>query len=163
MDNSMSDFSVLHRLWNLLKLMSIESVIPSNHLVLCHPLLLLFQSFPASGSFLMSYLFALGDQSIGALASVLLMNIQGWFPLGLTVLIPLQPKGLSRIFSNTIVWKHQFFSVQPSLWFSFHIHAWILGKTIALTVQTFVRKVISLLFHMLSRFVITFLQGASVF
>ena len=73
------------------------------------------QSFPASGSFLMSQLFASGDQSIGASASalVLLMNIRDWFPLGLTSLISLQPKGLSKVFSNTTVQKHQFFGAQP--------------------------------------------------
>ena len=70
------------------------------------------QSFPASGSFPMSGLFASGGQSIGASASasVLLMNIQGWFPWGLTDLISLQSKGLSRVFSSTTIWKHQFFS-----------------------------------------------------
>ena len=75
------------------------------------------QSFPAPGSFQMSQLFAWGGQSIGvsALASVLPMNIQGWFPLGLTGWISLQSKGLSRVFSNTTVQKHQFFSVQLSL------------------------------------------------
>ena len=79
-------------------------------------------------SFLMTQLFTSGGQSIGAsaTASVLPMNIQGWFPLGLTVLISLQPKGLSRIFSNTTVWKNQFFSTQPSLWSNSHIHSWLL-------------------------------------
>ena len=86
------------------------------------------QSFRASESFLMTQLFTSGGQSIGAsaTASVLPMNIQGWFPLGLTVLISLQPKGLSRIFSNTTVWKNQFFSTQPSLWSNSHIHSWLL-------------------------------------
>ena len=95
---------------SLLKLMSIELVIQSNHLVLCHPLLLCFQSFPASGSFPMSQFFASGCQSIGASASasVLPMSIQGWFPLGLTGLISFQFKGLSRVFSNTTVVKHWF-------------------------------------------------------
>ena len=71
------------------------------------------QSFPASGSLPMSHLFTPGGQSIGAStsASVLPMNIQGWFPLGLTSLISLLPKGLSRVFSSTTVWKHQFFSI----------------------------------------------------
>ena len=75
------------------------------------------QSFPASESLLMSWLFTSGDQSIGASASasVLPMNIQGWFPLGLTGLFFLQSKGLWRVFSSTTVWKHQFFSAQPSL------------------------------------------------
>ena len=86
------------------------------------------QSFPASGSFPMSQLFASGGQSIGAsaLASVLPMNIQGWFPLELTGLISLQSKGLSRVFSSTTIQKHQFFSIQPSLWFNFHICTWLL-------------------------------------
>ena len=77
-----------------------------------------FQSFPASGSFLMSQLFASGFQSIGASASasVLPMNIQDWFTLGLTGLISLQSKGLSRVFSNTTVQNHQFFDFQPFLW-----------------------------------------------
>ena len=73
------------------------------------------QSFPASGSFLMSWLFASGSQSIGASTSVLLMNIQDWFPLGLTDFISLQSKGISRVFSNTTVQKHQFFCIQLSL------------------------------------------------
>ena len=83
------------------KLMSIESVMPSNH-----------QFFPASGSFPMSRLFTSGGQCIGAStsASVLSMTIQGWFPSGLTGLISLQSKRLSRIFSNTTVGKHQFFN-----------------------------------------------------
>ena len=74
------------------------------------------QSFPASGCFPMSWLFVSGNQSIGALvsASVLPMNTQGWFPLGLTDLVSLLPKGLSRVFSTT-TWKHQFFGAQPSL------------------------------------------------
>ena len=87
-------------------------------------------SFPASGAFLMSWLFSSRGESIGvsALASVLPMNIQDWFPLILTGLISLQSKGLSRVFSNTTVQKHQFFSTQLSLWFSSHIHTWLLGK-----------------------------------
>ena len=88
------------------------------------------QSYPASGSFLMSQLFALGDQSIGvsASASVLPMNIQDWFPLGWTGWISLQSKGLSRVFSNTTVQKHQFFGTQPFLWSNSHIHTWLLEK-----------------------------------
>ena len=87
-------------------------------------------SFPASGSFPMSQFFASGGQSIGASAStsVLPMSIQDWFPLGLTSWISLQSKGLSRVFSNTTVQKHQFFSVQPSLWSNCHIHTWPLEK-----------------------------------
>ena len=82
------------------------------------------QSFPASGSFPMSQFFTSGGQSIGASASasVFPMNTQGWFPLGLTGLISLQFKGLLRVFSNTTVQKHPFFSPQPCLWSSSHIH-----------------------------------------
>ena len=100
-----------------LKLTSIESVMPWNHLTLCRPLLLLLQSFPASGSFQKSQLFISGGQNTGVSAStsVLPMNIQDWFPLGRTGWISLQSKGLSRIFSNTTVQKHQFFCAQFSL------------------------------------------------
>ena len=102
---------------SLLRLMSIKLVMPSNHLILCRPLLLRLQSFPTSGSFPMSQLFASGGQSIGVSASVsvLPMNIQDWFPLGWTGWISLQSKGLSRVFSNTTVQKHQFFGAQLSL------------------------------------------------
>ena len=91
--------------WSLLKLMSIESVMPTNHLILCRPLLLLPSSFPRSGSSPMNQLFTSVGQSTGASASssVLPMKIQGWFPLGLTDLISRQSKGFSRVFSNTTV------------------------------------------------------------
>ena len=87
-------------------------------------------SFPASGSFPVSQLFVSHGQSIGAsaLASVLPVNIQGLFPLGLTGLIYLLSKGLSRVFSSTTIQKHQFFGVQPSLWSNSHIYTWLLGK-----------------------------------
>ena len=111
------------------------------------PFLSCLQSFPASGCFLMSWHFTSGGQIIKApaSASVLQMNIQDWFPLGLTNLISLQSEGLSRVFSNSTVQKHQFFSTQPSLWSNFHMHMWLL-ETIALTIWTFVGKVISLIF-----------------
>ena len=88
------------------------------------------QSFPASESFPMSWLFSSGGQSIGpsASTSVLPMNMQGWFPLGLTGLISLLSKGLTRVFSSTTFWKHQFFSAHPSLWSSSHICTWLLEK-----------------------------------
>ena len=88
------------------------------------------QSFSASGSFLMSQLFMSGGQSIGvsASASVLPMNIQEWFTLGWTGWISLQSKGLSRVFSNTTVQKHQFFGTQLSLQSNSHFHTWLLGK-----------------------------------
>ena len=109
---------------SLLKLMSIELVMPPNHLIFCPPLLFLLRSFPASESFLMNWLFLSGGQSIGisASASVLPMNIQGWYPLGLTGLISLLSKGLSRLFSNTTIGSHQFFSAQTFLLSSSHIH-----------------------------------------
>jgi len=123
----------------------------------CHPTILssvipfsCLQSFPASGSFLW-----VSSSSVSA--SVLLMNIQDWFPLGLTGLISLQSKGLSRVFSNSTVEKASvlqcsaFFMVQPS-------HPYMTtGKTIALTRRTFVAKVMSLLFNTLSTLVIAFL------
>ena len=88
------------------------------------------QSFPASGSFQTGQLFASGDQSIGGSAStsVLPMNTQDWSPLGWTGWISLQSKGLSRVFSNTTVQKHQYFSAQLSLWFNSHTHTWPLEK-----------------------------------
>ena len=114
---------------SLLKLMSIESVMLSNHLVLCRPLLL--PSIIQSRSFLMNQLFTLGDQSTGvsASASVLPVNIQDWFPLGWTSWISLKSKELSRVFSNNTAQKHQFFSIRPSLWSNFHIHTWLLEET----------------------------------
>ena len=88
------------------------------------------QSFPASGSFPMSQFFTSDGQSIrvSASASVLPMNIQDWFPLGWTGWLSLQSKGLLRVFSNTTVRKHQFFSAQLSLWSNSHIHTWLLEK-----------------------------------
>ena len=86
------------------------------------------QSFPAPWCFPMSQLSASSGQSIRASASVLPMSIQGWFPLGLIGLISLLSKGLSRVFSNTTVQKHQFFSTQPSSWSNCHIHTWLLEK-----------------------------------
>ena len=137
--------------WSLLKLMSIESVMPSNHLILCPPLLLLSSIFPSIRVFSMSQFFRSGGQSIGvwASASVLPMNIQGWFPLGWTGWISLQSKGLSRVLqhhsSKTSILQHSaFFIVQLSRPYM------ATGKTIALTRWTFVSKVMSLLFNMLS-------------
>ena len=103
-----------------------DAIQPSQSYVVPFPSCL--QSFPASGSFSRSQFFASGDQSIGASASVLPKNIQDWFPLGLTSLMSLQPKGLSRAFSNTTVQKHQFFRIQLSLWSNSHIHTWLLEK-----------------------------------
>ena len=128
--------------WSSLKFMSIESVMPSNHLILCCPFLLCLQSFPASGSFPMSQLFAWGDQSIvaSASASVLPMNTQDHSPLGWTGWMSLQSKGLLRVFSNTTVQKHQFFGAQLSSQSNSNIHTWPLEKTIALTRWTLLAK-----------------------
>ena len=112
---------------SLLTLMSIELVMPSNHLCFFFFSSCL-QFFSTSGSFLMSQLFTSGGPSIEASASVLPMNIQEWFPLVLTGLSPLQSKGLSRVFFKTIVQKHQFFSAQPSLWSNSHIFTWLQKK-----------------------------------
>ena len=110
---------------SLLKLISTESVMPSNYFILFS---FHFQSFPASGSFRMRKLFASGGQSIGvsASASVLPMNIQDWFPLRWTDWISLLSKGLARVFSNTTVQKHQFFSTQLSLKSNSHMHTCLL-------------------------------------
>ena len=144
--------------WNWFKFMSTELMMSSNHPILCCPLFFLPSIFPSIGSFPVSQLFASGGQSTRASASVLLMNIQDLlFPLGLSGLISLLSKGLSRVFSNNTIQKHQFFSAQLSLWSYSHIHTWLLEKT-ALTVWTFVGKVMSLLFNTLSRFVVAFLS-----
>ena len=148
--------------------MSVDLVMPSSHLILCCPLLLLPQSLPASESFPMSQLFTWGSQSIGvsALASFLPKKSQDWSHLEWTGWISLQSKGLSRVSSNTTVqknqlWRSAFFTVQLS-------HPYMTtGKTIALTRWTFVGKVMSLLFffflslllNMLSRLVKTFLPS----
>ena len=107
-DCSMPDSFALHYTPCLLKFMSTESVILSNHLIL-FVLFSCLQSFPASESFPKGQFFASGGQGIGASATVLPMNIQGWFPLGLTDLISLLSRGLLRVFCTTIR-KHQFFS-----------------------------------------------------
>ena len=112
------------------------------------------QPFPASGSFPMSQFFTSHGQR---LELQLQLNIQGWFSLGLTGLISLQSKGLSRVFSSSTIQKHQFFSAQPLFWSNSHIYTWLLEKPMALTIWTFVGKVISLLFNTLSRFVIALL------
>ena len=116
---------------SLLRLMSIESlVMPSNYLILCHPLLLLLSIFPSIRVFSNESVLCICGQSIGASssASVLPMNIQGWFHLGLTGLISLLYKAFSRVFSSTTVQKHQFFSAQLFLWSNSHIHIWLLEK-----------------------------------
>ena len=114
----------------LLSSMSIESVMPSNHLILCCPLLLPPSIFPSIGVFPMSQSFTSGGKNIGASASasILPMNIQGWFPLELIGLVSLLSKALSRVFSSTTVWKHLFFGTLSSLWSNSHICIWLLEK-----------------------------------
>ena len=120
-----------------------DAIQPSHHLLSPSPFDLSLTSIRV-----FSNVSALGIrwQSIGALASVLSMNIQGWYPLGLTGLISLLSKGLSKVFSNTTIWKHQFFDTQSSLWSNSHLYL-TTGQTIALTRWNFVSKVMSLLFN----------------
>ena len=144
--------------WSLLKLMSIESVMPSNHLILCHPLLLLPSIFPSISIFSsesvlhirwpkdwsLSFSFSPSNEYSGLIS----LRID-W--------LDLLVQGTLKSLLNTTVQKHQFFGAQLSLWFSSHIHAWLTGKTIVLTRQTLIRKVAPLLFNMLSMLVIAFL------
>ena len=141
--------------------MSIESMMLSNHLILCCPLLFLPSIFPSIRVFPSDQVFASGGQSIGASASVpvLPMNIQGWFPLGLTALISLLSRGLSRVFSSTTVWKHKFFSAQLSSWSNSHICT---QKNHSFDYRDLCWQVMSLLFNSLSRFVIAFLPRSMV-
>ena len=140
--------------------MCTESVLLSNYLILCHPLLLLPSIFPSIRVF--------SNESALPIRwpkcwenqlqhQCLPMNIQSWFPLGLTGLISLQSKGLSRVFSNTTIQTYQFFSAQPSLCSNSHKHSFRkTGKTRVLTIQN-LSAVKSLLFSILSRSVIAFL------
>ena len=123
-------FPVLRHLPELAQMHVHESVVPSNHLVLCCPPLLLPSIFPSIRVFSMSCLFTSGDQNTGASASAsaLPMSIQAWFPLRLSGLISMLSKGLSGVFSSTTVWKYQLFGAQPYLWSNSHIHTWLLGK-----------------------------------
>ena len=123
----------------------------------CQPIISFFvvpfpsclQSFPASGSFKMSQLFTLGGQSIGvsASASVLPMNTHDRFPLEWTGWIFLQSKGLSRVFSSTTVWKHQFFSAQPSLWSNSHMCTWLLESLNSLQINLSVASFANIVPH----------------
>ena len=135
MDWSTPGFPVLHHPWSLFKFMSIESVMPSNHLIFC-PLLLLPSIFPSIRVYSKSRIFALGGQSIGASASALVLpvNIQDWFPLGLTVWLPCSLHSLPQHHSSkaSMLWHSAFFMVQLS-----HLYM-TTEKTIALSIQTFV-------------------------
>ena len=138
--------------------MSIELVMLTNHLILCHPLLFLPSIFTSIRVFSnVSQFFATGGQITGASvsASVLPINIQDWFPLGLIGLISLHSKGLSRVFSNTTVQKHQFFCTHPSLWSNCHIYTWLLEKPCLWLDRPL--SAMSLLLNILSRLVMAFL------
>ena len=140
-------FPILHYLLELAQthVHWLSDAIQQSHPVV--PFSSCLQSFPASGSFPMSRLFTSGGQSIGASVSalVLSLNIQDWFPLGLTGLISLQSKGLPRVLSSTTVQRHQFFSTQPSLLVQLSYPYVTPGKTTVLTIQTFASKMMSLL------------------
>ena len=139
------------------KPMSIESVMPSNHLILCHPLLLLPSIFPSIRDFSKESALCIRWPKYWRFSfnSVLSMTTQDWSPFGWTHWISLQSKGPERVFSNTTVQK-RFFRAQLSLQSNSHPYM-TTGKTIGLTRRTFVGKVMSLLLNMLSRLVITFL------
>ena len=114
------EFAQIHVLWVGDAIQPCHLLLPSSSFA--------FNLSQHQNLFPMNQLFIPGGQSIGASASVLRMNIQDWFPLGLTGLISLQSKGLSRVFSSTTVRKHQFFGAQPSLWSDSHIHPWLLER-----------------------------------
>ena len=134
--------------WSLLKLMSIESVMPSNHLIFCHPPFLLPSIFPSIKVFSNESVLCIGWPKYWSFSFSISPSSEysGLISFRMTDWISLQSKGLSRVFSNTTIQKHQFFSAHRTN-----------GKTIALTRWTFVGKVMSLLFNMLSRLVIAFL------
>ena len=114
--------------WNLLKLMPIESVMPSNHLILCHSLLPP-SIFPSIRVFFNESVLCIRQPKYWSFSfNISPSNIQDWFPLGWTGWISLQSKGLSRVFSNTTVQKQQFFSTQLSSQSNFYIHTWLLEK-----------------------------------
>ena len=107
--------------WSLLKLTSTESVMPSNHLMLCHPLLILPSIFPNIRVFSSELALHIRWPKYWIFSFSISPSEEVWFPLGLTGLISLQSKGLSRVFSNITIWKHQFFSTQSNS----HIHTWL--------------------------------------
>ena len=111
--------------WSLFKLMSIKSVMPSNQLILCRSLLFLPSVFPSIRVFSNESALHIRWPKYQSFQWIF---IQYWFPLGLTGLISLQSKELSRVFSNISVRKHQFFGGQPSSWSKSHIHTWLLEK-----------------------------------
>ena len=155
----MPGFPVLHHLLELAQIHVhwVNDAIQPSHL--CCPCLLLPLILPSITVFTHESALCIRRPNTGASASasVLPVNIQGWFPPGLTGVISLQSKGLSRVFSSTTVWRHQFFGTQPFFIVQLSYLYMTTGKTIALTMRTFAGKVMSLLFNMLSRSVIAFL------
>ena len=159
MNCSMPGFLVLHHR-SLLKFMSTESVMLSNHLILCCPLLLLISIFPSIRVFSSElallircpkyWSFSFSSSPSNEYLGLISFRID-WFDL-----LAVQ-ETLKRVFSSTTVWKHQFFGAQSSLWSNYYIHSWLLKKNKILTIWTFMGKVMSLLFHRLSKFVIAFL------
>ena len=131
MDCSTSGIPVHHQLPEIVQthVHRVSDAIQPSH-PLCHPLFLPPSIFPSIRVFPSESVLCISGQSIGASASasVLPMNIQDWFPLGCIGLISLPSKGTSRVFYNTTVQKHQFFSAQLSLWSNSHIHTWLLEK-----------------------------------
>ena len=158
MDHSTPGFPVLHHLPELAQTHVHWVSDAIQPFILCHPLLLpsVFPSIRIFSSESVLHIRWLKYWSFSFSISPS-VNIQDWFPSGLTGLISLQCEGLSVVFSNTAVQKHQFFHTQPSLWSNSYIYTWLLGKTVTLTTWTFVCKVMSLLFSMLSWLVIAFL------
>ena len=160
MNNSTAGFPVLHYLQSLVRLMFIESIMPSNHLILCHPLFLLPSVFPYIGVLsnesalcirwpkYWSFSFSFSISQSNEYSELISLGLTGFILLS---------KGLSRVFSSTAVQKHQFFSAQPSLWSNSYICTWLLEKPKLLTIWIFVVKVMCLPFNTLSRLVITFL------
>ena len=148
--------------WSLLKLMSIELVMPSYHLVLCQPLHFLPSIFPSISVFSSEWVLCVRWPMYWSFSFSIVhpVTIQDWFPLGLPGLIALLSKGISRAFSSITVQRHQFFGAPPALQSSSHNHV-TTGKTIALTIWTFVSRAMSLLFNTLSKFVIAFLPRSN--
>jgi len=141
---------------SLLKLMSIESVMPSNHLILCCPLLLLSSVFPSIRVFSSELALPIRWPKCWSFSFSIPVNIQDWFPLGLIGLISLLYKGLLRVFSSTIGWNHQFFWCSTFFVIQLSHLYMTTGKIIALIICIFFGKVISLLFNTLCRLVIDF-------
>ena len=157
-DFSTTGSSVIHYLLELAQI-HVHWVRYTLYFILRRPLLLLTSIFPNSSVFSNESTLSNRWPKIraSASASVLPINIQVWFPLGLTGLISLHFKGLSRVFSSMTIQNHQFLSTQPSLWTNSHIHPHMITvETIALTIQIFAGKMMSLLFNMLSRFLTAF-------